>query len=432
MDLILMLIVEVCISCLTKNIIPYNIMELVLLIVNIFLVGIYLSTKINNKKLLIILYFGYLIRILFMFYDLYRAPLPFSGADTWSFHNTGIKISEALPNSMLDTPYGLYAQFVGIIYYLFGGSVKMFVQHINILLFIASTMKIIEVLNLYKVDEKYINLSIFLYVFIMPVSLFQSTILLREMMIVYFMTQSIYSLLKYLKNNIKIYILYAYIFLFIASAFHSGLIIVVLPYTYILCLYDFRYSKFIVTHKSMILLIITIGVIIAGFNVFGEYFVHLKGIEDIQSIIDKVNPSEHAKSAGSAYLKDLYVVSGLGLILFTPLKVLYFLFSPMPWQIRGGMDIVTFLLDSMLYVIAMYSYGNMKKKKHKIPIEIYNIVNILYTIYLIMVIPYAWGTVAAGTAIRHRFKGFFIILIAYTIYKNYLDKYNKENELVRS
>ena len=50
MDLILMLIVEVCISCLTKNIIPYNIMELVLLIVNIFLVGIYLSTKINNKN----------------------------------------------------------------------------------------------------------------------------------------------------------------------------------------------------------------------------------------------------------------------------------------------------------------------------------------------------------------------------------------------
>ena len=74
----------------------------------------------------------------------------------------------------------------------------------------------------------------------------------------------------------------------------------------------------------------------------------------------------------------------------------------------------------------------MKKEKYKIPIDIYNVVKILYNTYLIMVIPYAWGTFAAGTAIRHRFKGFFIILIAYTIYRSYLEKYNKENKLVRS
>ena len=74
----------------------------------------------------------------------------------------------------------------------------------------------------------------------------------------------------------------------------------------------------------------------------------------------------------------------------------------------------------------------MKKEKYKIPIEIYNVVRILYNTYLLMVIPYAWGTFAAGTAIRHRFKGFFIILIAYTIYKYYLDKYNEKNEIVRS
>lgn len=432
MNLILILIAEICIACLTKNIIHYSTMELILTIINIFLVGLYISTKTENKKTLIIIYFGYLVRILLMFYDLYRAPLPFSGADTWSFHNTGIKVAEALPHTLLDSPYGVYAQLVGLIYYMFGGPVKMFAQSINIILFILSTIKLVEILKLYKIDEKYINLSMLLYTWLMPVAMFQSAILLREMLIVYFMTLSICSLLKWLKDYKTINIVNAYMYVFLAASFHSGLVFIILPYTYVVATYDIKHKKFIVTPKSMMLLMVVIGVVILGFNMFGENFTHLEGMEDLESILDTVNRSEIAKESGSGYLTWLKVGGAIGLVLLTPLKVLYFLFSPMPWQIRGGMDAITFLLDSMLYIIAIYMYKNMKKEKDKVPVDIYNVVRILYNTYLIMVIPYAWGTFAAGTAIRHRFKGFFIILIAYTIYKNYLEKYNKENELVRS
>ena len=65
MNLILILIAEICIACITKNIIHYSTMELILTIINIFLVGLYISTKTENKKTLIIIYFGYLIRVLF-------------------------------------------------------------------------------------------------------------------------------------------------------------------------------------------------------------------------------------------------------------------------------------------------------------------------------------------------------------------------------
>lgn len=432
MNLILILIAEVCIAYLTRNIIPYDIIELILLGMNIFLVGLYISSKTGSKKTFYIIYFGYLIRIVLMYVDLNIMPLPFSGADTWSFHNTGIKIAEALPNNMLETPYGVYAQFIGVIYYLFGGPVKMFAQHINITLFIISIIKIIEILKIYNVDDKYINLSMVLYTWFMPVAMFQSAILLREMLIVYFMTISICSFLKWLKNGETINIIIAYMCIFLAASFHSGLVFVILPYTYVIATYNAEYKKFIITPKSIMLLMIVLVLMLVGFNMFGENFVHLEGMENLQSILDAVNRNEIAQASGSGYLTELKVAGAAGLVLLTPLKVLYFLFSPMPWQIRGGMDAITFLFDCMLYVIAISVYIKMKKEKYKIPIEIYNVVRILYNTYLLMVIPYAWGTFAAGTAIRHRFKGFFIILIAYTIYKYYLDKYNEKNEIVRS
>lgn len=426
MNLILILIAELFISSLTKNIIYYETMEFILLIVNIFLVGIYVGIKIDNKKTLAIIYLAYLFRIIFMMYDINIANLPFSGADTWSFHYAAVNISEKLPYVMLETPFGVYAQFLGIVYYLFGGPAKMFAQHINIIFFILSTIHIIEIFKIYEVKSKYINLSIILYTWFMPVAMFQSAILLREMPVVYFMTLSICSLLKQLKTYKPKYIVKAYIFLFIAGMFHSGVVFASIPYTYILSVYNSKSGKFEFTSKSMMILIFSVIIVVFGFNVFGDYFTHLKEIENIQSIIDKVNKTEYAKQAGSGYLKNLQVVGTIGLIIFTPLKLLYFLFSPMPWQIRGVMDVITFLMDVVIYMIIIYAYLNIRKSKNKLPLKIYNTICMLYTIYLTMEIPYAWGTFAGGTAIRHRFKGFFIILIAYTIYKNYLNEYNEK------
>lgn len=432
MSLILILAVEILLGSMLKDIIPYDILEWILVGANAIIVGLYLSIKVKSKKTFYILYVAYLVRLVFMYSDLYRAPLPFSGGDTWSFHNTGIKIADALPYKLLESPYGAYAQFVGFIYYFMGGPVKMFAQNINIILFIVSTISILEILNIYKVSNKYIDRALMIYTCFMPVAMFQSCILLREMLIVLFMTLSICSILKWLNNYGSIHVVSAFLFLFLASVFHSGLVFTILPYTFIVGTYDSRYKKFIVTPKSIMLLMLVVVAIIVGFTIFGDYFVHLEGMEDFQSILDSVNRTEIAKQSGSGYLAGLKVVGAVGLVLLTPLKELYFLFSPMPWQIRGGMDLITFVLDSMLYVILIRSYINMKNEKHKIPQHIYNVVRMLYVTYLIMMIPYAWGTFAAGTAIRHRFKAFSILLIAYSIYTYYLNEYEEEKNLVRS
>lgn len=428
MALIFVLIVELLLSSLINNYISYEILENLFLIINIFLVGYYLSNKLERKKTFYIIYLGYILRIVFMLIDLNITPLPFSGMDTGSYHYTGINIANALPEEMIDTPYGIYAKFVGIIYYMFGGPVKMFAQSINIKMFILSTVIIIDILKVCEVNEKWIDKAIIIYVILMPVAMFQSSILLRESIMIYFLTVSVFGFVKWIYIPKLEYVIISFIGLGMAIMLHSGVIVLGIVYSFVYTLYKHKIQKWQITFESIIYGLIIISVLISFMNKFGGELDYINNLTDIDSIIEKVNvymsTFEHA---GSAYLTNIEIVGGLGLIILTPLKLLYFLFSPMPWQLRGGMDLITFLLDSTLYIIAMYTFIRLKKYRGYIPRNIYNLIKLLYIMYIVMMIPYAWGTVAAGTAIRHRFKGFFILLICYTIFTDYIERGNKKN-----
>ena len=432
MSLILIILIEIFFGSALKDIVPYDALEWILLSVNMIVVGLYLSFKLENKNTFYIIYIAYMIRIILMYVDMNITTLPFSGADTWSFHNTGIEIANGLPEKLLDSPYGVYAQFVGIIYYLMGGPTRMFLQNINIILFIASTISIVEIFKIYKVDNKFLNKVMLLYTWFMPVALFESCILLREMLIVYFITLSICSLLKWMNDYGSIHIVISCIFIFLAAVFHSGVIFAIIPYTFIIGTYNSKHERFIITSQSIMLLAVAAVVVIIGFKAFGGSFTHLQQVDSTESVLDTVNHTEIAEESGSGYLENLKVDSIGSMILYTPIKWIYLLISPMPWKIRGVMDLITFVLDSMVYLILILSYLNMRRKKHQIPNHIYNVSSMLYLTYFMMMIPYSWGTFAAGTAIRHRFKGFTIILIAFSLYKYYENEYEKEKNLVRS
>src|SRR5690606_28485051 len=53
---------------------------------------------------------------------------------------------------------------------------------------------------------------------------------------------------------------------------------------------------------------------------------------------------------GSVYLASFSGLSGIAALLVAPLKMFYFLFSPLPLDWRGGGDIVSFLFDSTVYL----------------------------------------------------------------------------------
>lgn len=89
--------------------------------------------------------------------------------------------------------------------------------------------------------------------------------------------------------------------------------------------------------------------------------------------------------------------SVLQFIPYTLLRMFYFLFSPLPWEARGIVDLFSFALDGLLVLVLLAYMVKQMKNRQKKPYLIATMVCVFAFAGI-----YAWGTRNAGTAIRHR------------------------------
>jgi hypothetical protein len=101
-------------------------------------------------------------------------------------------------------------------------------------------------------------------------------------------------------------------------------------------------------------------------------------------------------------------------MIYAPLKIFYFLFSPMPWDIRGLPDAIAFLFDSLFYIVIvpkifkdLLNLGSNRKDKL--------IFRTLLFSFILVTGVHAMGTIASGTAVRHRYKGLSLLIILWMI-----------------
>ncbi|MHC0552857.1 hypothetical protein [Salinicoccus sp. CNSTN-B1] len=98
------------------------------------------------------------------------------------------------------------------------------------------------------------------------------------------------------------------------------------------------------------------------------------------------------------------------LIVFSPIKIIYFIASPMPWSVRNFSDLISFFLDALFYVFALIVFiRNIDVVKRR-PILAIVLLGIAAG-WLI----FGLGISNAGTALRHRFKLFYLIIIAFAL-----------------
>ena len=110
-------------------------------------------------------------------------------------------------------------------------------------------------------------------------------------------------------------------------------------------------------------------------------------------------------------MSSLNGLTGIVALLVAPLKMFYFMFSPIPLDWRGFGDIASFMFDSSIYVFLVGAtiYGLFKSD---MPLR--NKIFILLFIG-ITVLVYSYGTQTAGTAMRHRNKIIPLLLITFAI-----------------
>lgn len=115
---------------------------------------------------------------------------------------------------------------------------------------------------------------------------------------------------------------------------------------------------------------------------------------------------------GSDYLTGIEVTTWGGLLFWTPIRMLYFLLSPMPTDWRGIGDMAAFAIDSAPIIVFVAGIlKGLKKNKNKS----YVYAGLLCCLIITGI--FAWGVTNAGTAMRHRALLIGVFAVTYCISK---------------
>lgn len=396
---------EAFISLMLKDVVDSYMLTVLWMFINSFVLIGWFYHKSKDTTMFIFLLMGFLLRLIMLIYDNNVAVLPFNTADAQKFHELGVKTAEALPNEMLEFFTGFYSQVLGVVYYIFG-PYKFFGHYLNIVFVMLSATKLIDISDLLEFKTINEKLLVALWLF-MPIPMLMSYALLREASMYYFIVQSIYFFLKWFEKNNYIYAVLAIIMGLIGGKYHSGVMVVVVPYIYYFIFYSRKKKK--ISFNILNKLVIAGGIVVA--------------LLVLQNAGDEIYGKATADTGGgSAYLTNIEMDSPVDLIIWGPVKEIFLLFSPMPWLIRGVMDLATLMFDSTIFILGMYLmvryFRTMESK-----------VKALVLVLLLGGFVFGLGSLNTGTAMRHRNKFTSLVLISgiYVMDKNKKVSDNIEN-----
>lgn len=115
---------------------------------------------------------------------------------------------------------------------------------------------------------------------------------------------------------------------------------------------------------------------------------------------------------GSTYLTWLSYNSIGDVFLQAPLRAMYFALAPVPWEWRGVVDMVSFIVGAGIHVIIYY---NLLKNRKYITNEYKILFGMLFCIFALEILLYGATTFNSGTAIRHRSKFEIILFLTFAI-----------------
>lgn len=392
---VIILMLEILIKAFLNNIISQGAVE-VIDVVGIILFSIAFVFDIEKSKRLHIfkipLIIGYFERIAIMFLDIYGRSLiilPNSGSDTEVYYYNSIHYADGVyvQNS--------FSRLMGTIMKLIGTS-RLYNQFI-ILLFSVLTLLVFSRITYELNCIEYNKMLVFTIVCILPNYAILSSIFLRESLITLFITLSVYMIHLWITRNIWRYYGFALIFTLAASWLHGGSAAIIIGYIAVLMLYDRKNDRFRFTLKNVLPTVLIILVFSFLFiNYSSTLFTKLSGVNSVSDIADN---KVRGGSSYAAYVGDSS--KPINLLIYTVPRILYFLFSPFPWQWRGISDIIAALFSSMFYLITIiYSIKYILSRNNK-----NRSIVISYTIVAVCnAFVYAWGVTNVGTAVRHRDK----------------------------
>jgi hypothetical protein len=274
------------------------------------------------------------------------------------------------------------------------------------------------------IDLNYRSRITALYVLaLLPNYAILSSVFLRESFVTMFITISLYFFIKWWAGKSELNFWLAFIFVFMASSFHSGAIGVAMGYVFARVLYNRKNCSIRISFRTIIPAIIFGIIFVYLYNNYAELL--FGKMTNIESINDIANINTGGGSSYAAYVGNSN--SLVSIILYTPIRMLMFQFSPFIWQIRGLSDIIALCFDSFYFLYVTYKvirYFGLDYTKNK------TLVILLFIIALTTTFVFGWGVTNTGTALRHRNKMavLYAVLLGLVIHPEIDEYYEKTEE----
>ena len=363
------------------------------------------------KRMRYVIVSAAVVRLVIMFWNVYGRNillLPGVGTDTEGFYYSASLISQNLELLNVSLYGAYYAKYLGIIFHLTGPSYLLgsYLNYLYGLLVIRFINDIVQ--RIISTDDTFYTKGMYIFAFA-PTSMILFSSLRREAIMILFAVLSLKMLFQWTETGNNKSGVFAVVFLLISSVFHAGMIGLFLGYVFLFLFYNPKSKSYSFNAKT-----IGAGILIAVLSVivvaeYSSLFLSKLMVADEDILYSRLTRA----SGGSAYLTSLRITSITDAILYSPLKLFYFLLAPVPWDWRGVQDIVAFILDSTLYLYLIAIIAkNYSSSRYPTKLG----VGLVFWGGLLL---FAMASQNAANAMRHRCKLLAVLVVLYCIVNIY-------------
>lgn len=356
---------------------------------------------------------GYILMVVLMYYDRNIASL--DSSDPNGFHYSALQKSYGIGSSDYG---GFYTDIISIIYRLFGRQ-RIIGQYFNALLVVTIIIICSKIFDLLKLDIKWKTVGVAAIAF-SPNFLLINSILRREAVIEIMLTCSLYFFIMWYKTQKFKYMVFAVVFDLLGCMFHAGVIAAAIGYILFYISYDTKDKKLKIKASSFVIA----AVVLIIFEVLNYYYGDiLFGKFQTEKSIEEITAGASVGRGGSGYSINNISTGNfvLDLIVNAPIRMIYYLLSPMPWDWRGIQDIIAFVFSSLFYTLG-YIPVIKAIRKNRVSSEKKHLIVALLITMIISFFIFGWGVKNAGTAMRHRDKFIMIYVTMVALSFSVLEK----------
>lgn len=248
----------------------------------------------------------------------------------------------------LGTGAELYTWFISVFYAVLDRS-RLMMQAVNVLF---GSLIILNVAGLARTlaGSNRAAVTAAWLVALFPSLVFFSAVLLREVAVAYPLTLAMLLFARWYADRRPVQVVGALVAVAVSMAFHSGAGAVFLAggvWLVALWLREIVTGRFRHLGRNTVALVVgaaIIGVVLSsGFGLDKFQYVSTGDLKEL------TRAQENYATGRAVYLEDLHPDSNLDLAWQTPIRLLYFLFAPFPWMLRGPADLIGFV-DSLFFL----------------------------------------------------------------------------------